>query len=125
MKITEGKSTKTLETLEEDVAQRVTKISQKRPDLSGAEAIKIMNLLTQVKDIATRRKLDALRLSIDGSGHGKQPKGLMTAQPQDVVSAETIRKLTDDCRNMKQLLCEALVKIDIMQNEHDELKAKK
>lgn len=58
-----------LETLEEDVAQRLTKISEKRPELS--EPIQIMNLKDQVKDIASRRKLDALFRSTDDGGHGK------------------------------------------------------
>ena len=51
-----------------------------------------MNLKDQVKDIASRRKLDALLRSKD-DGHGKQTSGQMTAQPQDVGSAETIKKL--------------------------------
>jgi hypothetical protein len=58
-----------LETLEEDVAQRLAKISEKRPELS--EPIQIMNLKDQVKDIASRRKLDALFRSTDDGGHGK------------------------------------------------------
>ena len=122
-KMTAKGQSNSLETLEEDVAQRLSKISEKRPELS--EPIQIMNLKDQVKDIASRRKLDALFRSKDDGGHGKQTSGQMTAQPQDVGSAETIKKLQDDCRNMKKLLCEALEKIDNIQKEHDQLMAKK
>jgi hypothetical protein len=48
-----------LETMEGEAVRMVTKISEKRPELS--EHLKIMNQNTKVKDIAFRRKLDALQ----------------------------------------------------------------
>ena len=50
-----------LETLEDDVVNYVTMISEQRPDLLGTEFLKIMSLQAQVKDIAARRKNDSLR----------------------------------------------------------------
>ena len=46
-------------TMEEEAARMVTKIAERRPELS--EPLKIMNQQTKVKDIASRRKLDALQ----------------------------------------------------------------
>jgi hypothetical protein len=45
--------------MEEEAARMVTKIAERRPELS--EPLKIMNQQTKVKDIASRRKLDALQ----------------------------------------------------------------
>ena len=54
----ERKERASLATMEADAARMVTLISERRPELS--EPLKIMNQQTKVKDIATRRKLDAL-----------------------------------------------------------------
>jgi hypothetical protein len=45
--------------MEEEAARMVTKIAERRPELS--EPLKIMNQREKVKDIASRRKLDALQ----------------------------------------------------------------
>jgi hypothetical protein len=45
--------------MEEEAARMVTKIAERRPELS--EPLKIMNQQTKVKDISSRRKLDALQ----------------------------------------------------------------
>ena len=55
----ERKERASLATMEADAARMVTQISERRPELS--EPLKIMNQQTKVKDIATRRKLDALQ----------------------------------------------------------------
>ena len=55
----EKKERASLVTMEEEAARMVTKIAERRPELS--EPLKIMNQQTKVKDISSRRKLDALQ----------------------------------------------------------------
>jgi hypothetical protein len=62
-----------------------------------------MNLQTQLKDIANRRKLDAIKQSFE-AGHGKNAKEQIADQPQDLAAAETIKTLQRENEMMKESL---------------------
>ena len=95
-----GKST-SLQTLEEDVTQKLKNISEQRPELS--DTIKILNLHALVKDIATRRKLDSIKDSFEG-GHDNQKEEKMISKPEDYDSGESIKMLLKENSMMKEAL---------------------
>ena len=60
-----------------------------------------MNLQTQLKDVASRRKLDAIKKSYE-AGHGKNKNAQVAAdQPQDLDAAETIDMLKKEVQTIK------------------------